>query len=609
MPVKKRQRPGSSKSQSETRASVADSGPVYPAIASAMELRDPGQVLRSLGEIDWAFTGDDTGFLSHDVHPYPAKFIPQIPGHLISRLSLPGEVVLDPFGGSGTTATEAVRLGRRAISIDANPLATLIGRVKTGRWTEPLAGELSRCRAALARRLARLPASPHAWEREFADRIPAIPNMEKWFPASSRGELALIRHVVANLSLSAAQDIALVALSRVVLKASFQDTETRYASRPRPIPAGDVIRRFLRSLERVSDRVAAASDDLKYGVAEFKCLDSRRIAEADCPTGSVHLVVTSPPYGNSNDYHLYHRFRLFWLGFDPRELGKIEIGSHLRHQKEKSGFQSYLDDMGQCFRVVERVLAPGRYAGPGGRRSGVRRQDLSQRRGPIGPRSRRRPRSGRYARAAHSRHPAVVRGTGTASDQRAHRDSAKAAAADDGHPAAAALSPVALRRDPALARSPGRSWGCAAPASRAAGRRGSIPIASPARAGWRLPAPSNTDAAAVFVASRPGKNSWSAAGAARVPATRGIRSNGQVRATEGVREVANAAMAARREKTPNTSPTGSIPTRASSIRSWPRRFSTSPALRPTRWSSIPFAAAEPRSSSVGSMDCAPAVVT
>src|SRR5207253_6464755 len=68
---------------------------------------------------------------SHDIHPYPAKFIPQIPRNLIARLSMPGETVWDPFGGSGTTALESVLLGRQAISSDVNPLAEVIGKAKT----------------------------------------------------------------------------------------------------------------------------------------------------------------------------------------------------------------------------------------------------------------------------------------------------------------------------------------------------------------------------------------------------------------------------------------------------------------------------------------------
>jgi hypothetical protein len=43
------------------------------------------------------------------------------------------------------------------------------------------------------------------------------------------------------------------------------------------------------------------------------------------------------------------------------QLAKIEIGSHLRHQKESSGFDSYLDEMKQSLSGML-VLKPGRYA-------------------------------------------------------------------------------------------------------------------------------------------------------------------------------------------------------------------------------------------------------
>ena len=82
------------------------------------ESNDPNPIFKTLSSQDWSFTDDDTRYLTHDLHPYPAKFIPQIPAHLISRLSLPGDVVLDPSGGSATTAVEAVRLGRRAVSFE-----------------------------------------------------------------------------------------------------------------------------------------------------------------------------------------------------------------------------------------------------------------------------------------------------------------------------------------------------------------------------------------------------------------------------------------------------------------------------------------------------------
>ena len=51
---------------------------------------------------------------------HPAVFPVEIPRRLIKLFSFHGELVLDPFGGVGTTATAAMELGRRATCIEQN---------------------------------------------------------------------------------------------------------------------------------------------------------------------------------------------------------------------------------------------------------------------------------------------------------------------------------------------------------------------------------------------------------------------------------------------------------------------------------------------------------
>ena len=84
----------------------------------------------------------DKGYLTHNFHPYPAKFVPQIPRILIEALTDVGDTVLDPFCGSGTSLVEASILQRYSVGFDLNPIAGLISRVKTTVLSEAQLGEI-----------------------------------------------------------------------------------------------------------------------------------------------------------------------------------------------------------------------------------------------------------------------------------------------------------------------------------------------------------------------------------------------------------------------------------------------------------------------------------
>lgn len=333
---------------------------------SIEELEDADRIFQTLSSRDWSFTDDDTRYLTHDLHPYPAKFIPQIPAHLISRLSMPGDIVFDPFGGSATTAVEAVRLGRRAISLDANPLSALIGRVKTGYMSPSARTDLEQLCAAVEGHIISFSSQTTNWATHLRSRysnyLPPIPNMKKWFEDHVIGELCLIRHLIDQTTEGLARDAACLALSRVILRISNQDSETRYVSASKDLRPTIALRAYLESLRTVSRRLETAATDLQFADAQFLVGDSRCDLPDTVGENTVDLLVTSPPYPNATDYHLYHRFRLFWLGHDPKALGKVEIGSHLRHQRNDTGFEEYRGDIAQALDGCVRVLMPGRYA-------------------------------------------------------------------------------------------------------------------------------------------------------------------------------------------------------------------------------------------------------
>ncbi len=74
-------------------------------------------------------------YLTHWFYPYKGKFHPQMVRALLGIIGLgPGDLVLDPFIGSGTTAVEAQLLGIDCIGVDVSPLCRLISRVKTQSW-------------------------------------------------------------------------------------------------------------------------------------------------------------------------------------------------------------------------------------------------------------------------------------------------------------------------------------------------------------------------------------------------------------------------------------------------------------------------------------------
>jgi DNA modification methylase len=314
----------------EAASSIAESQVQY-------SLRLPyTDAIPRLASLDWNFSDANTSYLTHSIHPYPAKFIPQIPNTLIQALSSYGERVLDPFCGSGTSLVEARRLGRHAIGVDANPLACLISRAKANCISEAEA-EILRQLAAEVGQLAqqtfigRLPLFPDLPLFPETIRRPAFEGLNDWFDEHVIDELSFLKEKCLAVVSENARRLALVAFSSIIVTVSRQDSDTRYVRRKKQIKPGDALQLFSRALAQVTQSALEFSQEvepkLTTCVVEANVLDQPDV-------GPVDLVVCSPPYPNAYSYHLYHRTRMLWLDMDQPQFKRQEIGSHRKYSSK-----------------------------------------------------------------------------------------------------------------------------------------------------------------------------------------------------------------------------------------------------------------------------------
>jgi len=69
--------------------------------------------------------------LTHNFYRYPARFSPAFVRSAIVAFTAPGDTILDPYMGGGTSLVEAIALGRHAIGVDISQLAEFVATVKT----------------------------------------------------------------------------------------------------------------------------------------------------------------------------------------------------------------------------------------------------------------------------------------------------------------------------------------------------------------------------------------------------------------------------------------------------------------------------------------------
>lgn len=315
-------------------------------------------IISEVDQQDWEFEDADTKDLTHNIHRYSGKFIPQIARTVIEILTAPGDLVVDPYCGSGTTLLECALTGRRSFGVDLNPLAALISRVKTTRV--PI-DDLTRLCVELSIELS-TPSEGDlfASHKRSSDSSRALlarladPWFAKWFQPAVLADLSRIFLAIDGILDSRLKDVSLVAFSDILRKSSnahsgYPNVMFDRNAPPKPNP----IKPFLNCLKRVCEQVRSLeSNRCKWPDVEVVRGSATQIPLQDV---SVDAVITHPPYIGSIPYAEYGALSLRWLGHDPKAIDWALTGGR---RQSRDVVARFVEGYGAMFREASRVLKP-----------------------------------------------------------------------------------------------------------------------------------------------------------------------------------------------------------------------------------------------------------
>lgn len=280
---------------------------------------------------------------THFIHPYPAKLLVQIPIFFLSNdvLSSPGEIVLDPFSGSGTVMLEAMLAGRVALGAESNPLARLISEVKTS----PISGDLLKVTLKMI-----LDAKPV----RASGPIPQVVNIEKWFYPHVTTQLRRLLEGISLLPAGPQRKFFELCLSKCASKVSLADPRIAVPVRlnlekySEENPHREKVASHFRRLKRINvfelfekltkENICRMEKLVEFqqtqGKGRLVSCDAQNLFSPHSKTGlkknSVSLVITSPPYPGAQKYIRSSTFGLGWLDLcspnDMMELKRKTIG-------------------------------------------------------------------------------------------------------------------------------------------------------------------------------------------------------------------------------------------------------------------------------------------
>jgi len=291
---------------------------------------------------NWAGSALKNESTFHQLSPYIGKTKSSMAASLVSQFTNKGDLVYDPFSGSGTVALEAWAARRRVVANDLSPYANLLTRAKLFpyrsledalRDIENVSAEATELRGDVD--LKKVP----GWVRQFfhpetlRDTLSwtsVLKRRRRWFLLASL--LGILHHQRPGfLSFPSSHTVPYLRVKKFP-RSRFPELYEYRSLRDR--------------LEAKVKRAFRRVPELDFNVTRA-CFSKR--VDALVPAERVDAIITSPPYMRQLDYGRDNRLRLWFLGVhDWHSLDRIV----------SPGEEAFLELMRRCFTKWKTVLKP-----------------------------------------------------------------------------------------------------------------------------------------------------------------------------------------------------------------------------------------------------------
>ena len=275
---------------------------------------------------------NDTGYLTHSLYYYPAKFIPQIVRYCLNQYCKIGDSILDPFAGSGTVGVEASTQGYESYMLDINPLLNFFYFLKIPSFTRDQ-WEKSYVEAKI-------------FLREILTREPkAIKEVNKniayWYPQELYVHFCRIWsnfHELKGSKNEISNNIVILILFKISKYLSYAEhsmpklftSRRKRALIDKKVNGAKLFGKDI--LLREDEKIAFnALEDIKKSVDSlielvgkpkktkyFTGIDSSEFNFAELP--EIDCIITSPPYLQAQEYIRTFKLEMMWAGISQEKI-------------------------------------------------------------------------------------------------------------------------------------------------------------------------------------------------------------------------------------------------------------------------------------------------